>query len=384
MANINASFKVRQGNLIDLPALTTGEIGYATDVKRLFIGNDPITFTGVPPQTEFNTGIDLDDVASNAYTVLIDEVPTTAFTIDDFVITFTTAPAAGANIVIKFNSEIPLIAPPEATPVNPSTAELSPSVTDEPFNSIAIDTERFGFTQITYALTDGTSRRSGTLRISIDDDGDATLDDNYTTSSPAASRLDHVFGGTVTDGIFVLTYTCADPNPVQMTWIEQSFAVADPANPAAGLVTVEALLGGGGAISYGVGGGSGGGTGNSRIAISGTTGSIADGATYNLDIPSAAKTYSIFSITTDAAAWVRVYSSDIARNADSSRLEGMDPESDAGVHAEVITTSATTVKFTPASICWNDAGNDTVYLAITNKSGSTTAVEASLAILKME
>jgi len=383
MADINASIKVRQGLIQNLPALTTGELGYATDVKRLFIGNEPLNFIGDNNTTEFNTGIDLDDVSTNAYRVTIDDVLTTNYTVDDFVINFATAPADQAVIVVKFNSEIPLVAPPEATPQNPSTVELTPSATDVSLNEIAIDTTRFGFTQITYTLTDATSRRSGTMRISVDDNGDVMLDDDYGTTSPEASRLDHIFGGTVTNGVFVVSYTCADVNPVQMTWIEQSFAVADPANPTSSLQTVAGLLGGGGSIGYGVGG-AGGGTGNSRIAISGTTGSIADGATYNLDIPSAAKTYSIFSITTDAAAWVRVYSSDTARNADSSRLEGMDPESDAGVHAEVITTSATTVKFTPASICWNDAGNDTVYLAITNKSGSTTAVEASLAILKME
>lgn len=383
MADINASIKVRQGLIQNLPALTTGELGYATDVKRLFIGNEPLNFIGDGNTTEFNTGIDLDDVSTNAYRVTIDDVLTTNYTVDDFVINFAAAPADQAVIVVKFNSEIPLVAPPEATPQNPSTVELTPSATDVSLNEIAIDTTRFGFTQITYTLTDATSRRSGTMRISVDDNGDVMLDDDYGTTSPEASRLDHIFGGTITNGVFVVSYTCADVNPVQMTWIEQSFAVADPANPTSSLQTVAGLLGGGGSIGYGVGG-AGGGTGNSRATVQSTTPEIADGVTYDLDITDAAKTYSIFSITTDAAAWVRVYSSDTARTADASRLEGVDPESDAGVHAEIITTSATTVKFTPASICWNDAGNDTIYLAITNKSGSTTAVEASLAILKME
>ena len=384
MADINASIKVRQGLIQNLPALTTGELGYATDVKRLFIGNEPLNFIGDGIATEFNTGIDLDDVSTNAYRVTIDDVLTTNYTVDDFVINFASPPADQAVIVVKFNSEIPLVAPPEATPQNPSTVELTPSATDADLNEIAIDTTRFGFTQITYTLTDATSRRSGTMRISVDDNGDVMLDDDYGTTSPEASRLDHIFGGTLTNGVFVVSYTCADVNPVQMTWIEQSFAIADPANPASSLQTVSALLGGGGSIGYGVGGGSGGGTGNSRATAQSTTPEIADDATFNLDITDAAKTYSIFSITTDAAAWVRVYSSDTARTDDSSRLEGVDPESDAGVHAEIITTSATTVKFTPASICWNDAGNDTIYLAITNKSGSAATINASLAILKME
>lgn len=132
---------------------------------------------------------------------------------------------------------------------------------------------------------------------------------------------------------------------------------------------------------------SGGGGGLSgRTTVSVTTASIADAATDDVDITSAAKAYGILSIEVDAAAWVRVYSSAAARTNDSGRSEGVDPDPDAGVHAEIITTGATTVKFTPANIGWNDENPviDSIYLAVTNKSGSTTTITTTLTILPLE
>ena len=134
------------------------------------------------------------------------------------------------------------------------------------------------------------------------------------------------------------------------------------------------------------GSGGGGGGASPRTTVNGTTASIADAATDTVDITSAAKAYGILSIEVDAAAWVRVYSSDSARTNDSGRSEGVDPEPDAGVNAEIITTGATTVKFTPASVGWNDESpvTDTIYLSVTNKSGATTAITTNIVILPLE
>jgi len=46
LETIVAKLQVRRGALDDLPILDPGELGYATDVRRLFIGNDPVTFVG--------------------------------------------------------------------------------------------------------------------------------------------------------------------------------------------------------------------------------------------------------------------------------------------------------------------------------------------------
>ena len=139
-----------------------------------------------------------------------------------------------------------------------------------------------------------------------------------------------------------------------------------------------------GAQNFGSGGG--GTTTLSRTTVTATTASIADAATDTIDITSVAKAYSIFSIGVNAAAWVRVYSSPTARTNDASRLEGVDPDPDAGVLSEIITTGATTVNFTPSSISFNNetVPTDTVYLAVTNKSGSTANITITMIILPLE
>ena len=45
----------RTGNIDDLPHLSVGELGWATDAKRLFIGNDPNVLGPSPDNTEILT-----------------------------------------------------------------------------------------------------------------------------------------------------------------------------------------------------------------------------------------------------------------------------------------------------------------------------------------
>lgn len=56
MAIIQISkIQLRSGNIDDLPQLSVGEMGWATDAKRLFIGNDPNVLGPVPDNTEILT-----------------------------------------------------------------------------------------------------------------------------------------------------------------------------------------------------------------------------------------------------------------------------------------------------------------------------------------
>ena len=75
-----------------------------------------------------------------------------------------------------------------------------------------------------------------------------------------------------------------------------------------------------------------------------------------------------------------------SRTTDSTRLEGTDPLPGAGVVAEVITTGAQTILVSPGTIGFNNEVSPTtnIYLAVTNKSGSTTSVIVTLTILKIE
>lgn len=50
-----SKIQIRTGNLSDLPQLAVGELAYATDANRLFIGNDSTSSFLVPTNTEILT-----------------------------------------------------------------------------------------------------------------------------------------------------------------------------------------------------------------------------------------------------------------------------------------------------------------------------------------
>jgi len=98
------------------------------------------------------------------------------------------------------------------------------------------------------------------------------------------------------------------------------------------------------------------------------------------------KAYALLTITTDRAARVRLYVNAATRTADAARAEGVDPTSDAGVIAEVITTGADTVIISPGAYGFNLEGTPTTTIPcrVTNKSGGTSTVQVDLNILQLE
>lgn len=129
----------------------------------------------------------------------------------------------------------------------------------------------------------------------------------------------------------------------------------------------------------------GGGSLPTRSAKAGTTASLADGASANLDI-TGFKGYALLSIQTDKAAWVRIYSNGASRTADASRVESSDPAPDAGVIAEVITTGAETVLVSPGAMGFNMESTPTTNIPcrVTNKSGSAGTVQVTLTVIQLE
>jgi len=130
----------------------------------------------------------------------------------------------------------------------------------------------------------------------------------------------------------------------------------------------------------------GGGSGlQSRSTATGNTSSLADAAEADLDI-TGFKSYALLTITTDRAARVRLYVSAATRTADASRAEGVDPTSDAGLIAEVITTGSETVTISPGAYGFNleSTPTTTIPCRVTNKSGGTATVQVTLNILQLE
>ena len=84
----------------------------------------------------------------------------------------------------------------------------------------------------------------------------------------------------------------------------------------------------------------GGGTGlGTRSTFTATTASLANNVAGNVDV-TAYKSYSLLKIKPSIAAWVTLYVDAASRTADANRVQGADPAPDAGVIAEVITTTA--------------------------------------------
>lgn len=122
-----------------------------------------------------------------------------------------------------------------------------------------------------------------------------------------------------------------------------------------------------------------------RTTVTGSSGSIANGATANISV-TGFKGYLLYKIQTTAAAWVRLYTDAASRTADASRAQGVDPSPNAGVIAEVITTGAQTVIFSPAAAGFNNESPVTtaVPVAVTNNSGGTTSIDVTLTLLQTE
>ena len=135
--------------------------------------------------------------------------------------------------------------------------------------------------------------------------------------------------------------------------------------------------------------GSSGGTGlGSRQTFTATTASLANNVAGNVDV-TAYKSYSLLKIKPSIAAWVTLYVDVAARTADANRVQGADPAPDAGVIAEVITTTANEeIKMSPGVLGWHqDGGNDavnTVFCKVVNKSGSTGTCTVSLTVVQLE
>ena len=123
----------------------------------------------------------------------------------------------------------------------------------------------------------------------------------------------------------------------------------------------------------------------SRTNVAGTSASLADGASGDINI-TGFKGYMLYKIQTSVASWVRLYTDSASRTADNSRLEGTDPLPGAGVVAEIITTGASTILISPGALGFNNEASPTtaIPVRVTNKSGATTDVTVTLVVVQLE
>lgn len=216
--NITAKIQVRRGELEDLPILAEGELGYALDHRRLFVGNTPIIRIGNGTDYRFTiqdrpviTGQLSVNLNGARLTNQFDQITTGQtpdYNIDGTDIVFATAPAAGTEIVITSNTEIVTQAylmdmsysPLYQNVLNPINAGLN-------FN---LSTYNTGFIEYSIKNTQG-AMRLGTLKFIVNTTTGIVHVDDISTG---IGYTDVVFGGKIENNRFFLTYINRDNSPL--------------------------------------------------------------------------------------------------------------------------------------------------------------------------
>ena len=168
----------RQGNLADLPVLDPGELGYAKDSRRLFIGNDTVSVgTGNGVLTQFTVPLSLSK--PNNQKVFVAGVEQNAGNYSISVTTLTFASAPTGAITVGFNSEIDVIN--DVTLPSEISLAANGSAADTGFQ---VDTTLYNVAIIDYTLESTSGVRIGQIRIGTDvSGGTSTIADNYTETT---------------------------------------------------------------------------------------------------------------------------------------------------------------------------------------------------------
>ena len=128
------------------------------------------------------------------------------------------------------------------------------------------------------------------------------------------------------------------------------------------------------------------GTAPSRVIVSGATTSIVNSGIGNTDI-TGFKSYMLMRVGLSTAGWFRLYTDSASRANDTTRSVGEAPLPGSGVIAEVVATGLSTnhiiSPFVPGGNL-DDPASTTMYVAITNTSGTTQSITANLTILQLE
>ena len=195
-----SKIRVRQGNFTDLPVLDPGELGYAKDSRRLFIGNDVVSVgTGNGVLTDFTIPLSLSKPNITTVSVAGSPVSASTYTIAGTTITFASAPTGA--IAVGFNSEVDIVSdvtiPSEISlPANGTNADTT----------FVVDTGLYNIAIINYTLESTAGVRVGRLRLAWDGSVSA-IDDNMTQTAAVGITFSL---NTATAGQMKLQYTDAD------------------------------------------------------------------------------------------------------------------------------------------------------------------------------
>ena len=170
-----SKIRVRQGNFADLPVLDPGELGYAKDSRRLFIGNDVVSVgTGNGVLTSFTIPLALSKPNITTVSVAGSAVNASTYTIAGTTLTFASAPTGA--ITVGFNGEIDIVS--DVTLPSSISLAANGSNADTTFQ---VDTTNYNIVVMDYTLESTNGVRIGQLRFGTDISAStSTIADNYT------------------------------------------------------------------------------------------------------------------------------------------------------------------------------------------------------------
>ena len=197
-----SKIRVRQGNFADLPVLDPGELGYAKDSRRLFIGNDVVSVgTGNGVLTSFTIPLALSKPNITTVSVAGSAVNASTYTIAGTTLTFASAPTGA--ITVGFNGEIDIVS--DVTLPSSISLAANGSSADTGFQ---IDTSLYNVVVMDYTLESTNGVRIGQLRFGTDTSASAnTIGDNYTETAAVGITFSL---DTATANTMKLKYTDAD------------------------------------------------------------------------------------------------------------------------------------------------------------------------------
>ena len=197
--------QLRRGNFEDLPILKEGELGYAVDRKRLFIGN-PSQIIVADDSPYYN--LDFKIARPGQIILTVDGIQKTAGVHYDVVGTRLTfpfpAPDTGSIIEVGVNNEIVV----DKVDAMTETLPLLASVTDQ-FIGISFDVAVYNTAVIDYSLKDAFGNMQvGQIRAITNGTDVSVADTSNSIGGPAVA-----FSGEIVDNRFRLTYTNSSFDP---------------------------------------------------------------------------------------------------------------------------------------------------------------------------
>ena len=197
-----SKIKVRQGNFADLPVLDAGELGYAKDSRRLFIGNDTVAIgTGNGVLTDFTIPLALSKPNITTVSVAGSAVNASTYTISGTTLTFASAPTGA--ITVGFNSEIDIV----SDVTLPSEISLSANGSSAS-TGFSVDTTLYNIVVMDYTLENTNGVRIGQLRFGTDTSAStSTIADNNTETAAVGISFSVDIG---TADTMILKYTDTD------------------------------------------------------------------------------------------------------------------------------------------------------------------------------